>query len=449
MKIRHKITLISSSIFAIILGLTSVIIFNGFSESSKKIFYRELARTAKVSALFYLEEDELSKNKYTPISDAFYNLNSSEIISIYDENDSLAFDTKPQEQSIQINLDDIRNGKINNFQVGDYFYHGLFYEDNQGEFVILVEAENPFFYNQQQYLLLILSIAFLVGMAILVVATNYLSRLVYRPVSNVIRQVNDLNLNKEPLSLVYPKSNDELEELFRAFNALLGEIERTYNIQKNFIDHASHELKTPLAGIINDLEITMLKERSTTVYQEKFKSIFSDAIRLKLILDNLLTLSGLERNKSKNLNLIRVDEVFWEVLEQLSKKYSPERFHVDFQVKPESFELLNIYSNETLLYIALYNFLDNAAKFSSEKIVNINLYINQGRLNLVIQDSGIGISEEELELLAQPFHRGKNAQQFEGNGLGLSIALKIMKLNNIVVQIHSELNKGTHIRIIF
>ncbi len=449
MKIRHKITFISSTVFAIVLGLISILIFKGFSESSKKIFYRELARTAKISALFYLEEDEMSKKKYAPISKAFSDLNSNEAISIYNSNNQLAFNTSPQEQVVEINLDDIRNGKVDNFQIDDYFYHGLFYEDNQGEFVILVSAENPFFYNQRQYLLIILSIAFLVGMLILILATNYLSRLVYRPVSNVIRQVNDLNLNKKPLSLAYPQSHDELEELFKAFNSLLFEIERTYTIQKNFIDHASHELKTPLAGIINDLEITTLKERSPEVYKVKMDEVLVDANRLKLILDNLLLLSELEKNKEIKQDWIRIDEVLWEILAQLSKKYSPERFQLDFQVPPEFFNHLKIYANETLLYISLYNFLDNSAKFSSEEIVNISLSVDQDQLIVIIEDKGIGIAEDELELLRQPFHRGKNALKFEGNGLGLSIAFKILNMQNTAVNIQSELNKGTRVKLTF
>lgn len=450
MKIQHKIILISSGVFAFILIITSIIIYNAFSKSSENIFYRELSRTAELSALFYLEEDELSRLNYAPISEAFSNLSSNEIISIYNEKGELYFNTQPQEISSSTLLDRIRSNKKENFQIGNYFYHGLFYKDNQGEFVILVGAENPHFENQQQNLLFILIITFLLGLSILIVTTNHLSRLVYRPVTNVIKQVNSLNLHKKSLLLEYPHTKDELEDLFRAFNSLLAEIEHTYGIQKNFINHASHELKTPLAGLISDIEITMRKERDLEFYKDKMQLIYDDAIRLKQILDNLLILSELERRKIKPLENVRVDEVFWDVLEQLSKKYNPEKFQLELKIPQESFRYLNHSSNITLLYIAIYNFLDNSAKFSSPQgVVNIIFLIHHNNLKIVIEDKGIGIAQEEIRLLEQPFYRAKNAATHEGNGLGFSIAVMILKLYNIEFTIKSELNKGTTISLLF
>lgn len=450
MKIYHKIILISSSIFAAILIITSIIIFKGFSESSRNIFYQELSRTAEVSALFYLEEDELSRNNYAPIREAFFDLSRNEIISIYDEKGNIFYDTQPQDIVSLPLLARIREKKKDNFQIGNNFYHGLFYEDNQGEFVIIVGSENQHFQNQQENLVLILLIAFFLGMSILIVITNRLSRLVYRPVTNVIKQVNSLNLHKKSLILEYPRTKDELEELFRAFNSLLGEIESTYEIQKNFIDHASHELKTPLAGLINDLEIAMHKERNLKFYKKKIQIVHSDAIRLKQILDNLLTLSELERSKNKPLQKVRIDEVFWDVLEQLSKKYNPEKFQLDFKIPQESFDYLTYPANTTLLYIAVYNFLDNAAKFSSShQVVNITFFIYQNNLKIVIEDKGIGIPQEELKLLEQPFYRAKNAAAHKGNGLGFSIAVKILKLYHIEFTINSEPGKGTAVSLFF
>lgn len=450
MKIHHKITLISSSVFAVILFFTSIIIYNAFSESSRNIFYQELSRTAEITALFYLEEDELSRKNFAPVRKAFSALSNSEIISIYNEVGDIAFNTQPQNIATLQVLEGIRRKKTDNFQIGDHFYHGLFYVDNQGEFVILVGAENPHFENQQQNLFGILLIAFLLGLSILIITTTKLSRLVYKPVSNVIEQVNSLNLSKKPLLLEYPRTEDELEELFRAFNSLLAEIERTYGIQKNFIDHASHELKTPLAGLINVLEITMLKQRSLEIYQDKMLLIHSDAIRLKEILDNLLILSKLERSHNNPIEKIRIDEIFWNVVEQLSKKYSSDKFQLELKVPQESFTYLTHCSNATLLYIAIYNFLDNAAKFStSQQVVNITFLIHQDNLKVVIEDKGIGIPEEDLKLLEQPFYRGENASSHEGSGLGLSIAVKILNLYHIEFTIKSEVNKGTTISLLF
>src|SRR5699024_8932991 len=138
--------------------------------------YGELARTAKIAGMFYLEEDELTKAQYQPIADAFYNLSPDQKISIYDEQDSTAFDTeKNKSKTIIPRLDEIRQKGILNFKRGQDYYHGLFYEDNQGDFVVLVKAKNPLIQSQLQNLSLILVLSFLLGMTLLIMLTSWFS----------------------------------------------------------------------------------------------------------------------------------------------------------------------------------------------------------------------------------------------------------------------------------
>src|SRR5699024_8961731 len=127
MKIRHKLTFVSSALFGVVFIIAAVVIYWSFDKSSKNIFYGELARTAKIAGMFYLEEDELTKAQYQPIADAFYNLSPDQKISIYDEQDSTAFDTeKNKSKTIIPRLDEIRQKGILNFKRGQDYYHGLF-----------------------------------------------------------------------------------------------------------------------------------------------------------------------------------------------------------------------------------------------------------------------------------------------------------------------------------
>lgn len=448
MKIQHKITAISSFLFGVVFLVTSVIIYMAFYQSSKNIFFQELSRTAKISAMFYLERDELSQKGFQPIQDAFYNLSTDEQVSIFDENGKIAFNTKHQQGDWSGKLNATKEQGSINFRENDTYYHGLYYKDNQGDFVVMVKATNLFIQSQKKKLLIILIISFCMGMFVLILLTSWLSKLAYKPVRNIIRQVNTLNLNKTPLQLSYESSHDELEELFEAFNSLLNEIEATYSQQKNFVDFSSHELKTPLASIINQLEISLQRKRTQEDYIKTNKIVLQDAQQLQAILENLLVLSSLNRTVKTKQN-IRIDEVIWSVIEKLSIYYPSELFKVDLNISPENFELLILKGNEALLYMAFYNIIENAVKFSEEKPVNIQLFQRQSQLHINVIDKGIGIEPEDLMKINQPFYRANNALAFKGSGLGMSIALKIFQLHDIQHSIKSIPRKQTQISLTY
>src|SRR5699024_3623405 len=240
-------------------------------------------------------------------------------------------------------------------------------------------------------------------MTLLIMLTSWFSKLAYSPVRHTIKQVNSLDLNQKPLKLTYSPTGDELEELFEAFNALLYEIEQTYEQQKNFVDYASHELKTPLSSIINYSELSLQRERSIEEHKETAKVVLEESERLHGILKNLFTFSSLNRVIHQK-NKVRIDELIWKIMDQLAKKYNPQRFKIELNINPEDFSVLEFKANETLLAIALFNLIENAAKFSKENPVQLNFEKEENHLKLEILDQGIGISAADLKKIAQPFY---------------------------------------------
>lgn len=448
MKIQHKLTWVSSVLFGVVFFMASVIIYTSFYQTSKKSYFKELAQTAKIAGMFYLEEDELTPQQFKPIKKAFDNLNPEQGISLYDEQGRVAFDTKEPNSDFSSELKNIRHKGQMNFKRGKDYFHGLFYRDNQGDFVVLVKAKNPLLEHQLNMLLLILSISFIIGMLIIIGVTSHLARLAYKPVRNTIQQVNTLNLNQRPLQLRYDSTQDELEELFEAFNGLLHEIEETYQQQKNFVDYASHELKTPLAGIISQLEINHNRQRYAEDYQKTHQIIHKEALQLRDILKNLLTFSSLNRTVHQK-KIIRIDELLWNIIEKLSTRYEADKFQIDFQIPPEEMDVLEFKGNETLLQIALFNLIENAAKFSENSKIKLTLLTKGKRLQFRIEDRGIGMSQETLHRISQPFYRGGNVGSFEGSGLGTSISIKILDLHKIDFEIESEERKGTCVSLEF
>ncbi|WP_027137004.1 sensor histidine kinase [Gaetbulibacter saemankumensis] len=446
MKIHHKITWITCLLFGSIFAITSILIYKPFIASSESIFFEDLSYTARISAMFYLEEDELNASNFSPIQTAFNKFNPEHKISVYHQNNTTAFNTTPQQDITQNILNIIQEKKEHNFKINNIYYSGLFYEDNQGDFIIVVGSKNALLEKQKHSLLLILCLAFVTGMLVLTILTLKLSKYAYKPVRNIIKQVGNLELNSKELHLSYPKTKDELEELFEAFNVLLQEIKQGYQLQKNFVDHASHELKTPLASIISELEITLQRERDTETYIKTNKSLLQSARKLEQILKNLLLLSGINR-QIQDKSIVRIDEIIWQIITDLQDNY-PNRFEVLLHIPAEKSNVLTVTVNETMIYMALYNLVENAAKFS-EKPVTISLDIKQDQLAITIKDQGIGIPKEALTYLKQPFYRGQNASSIDGNGLGFSIASIILEAHSIDLDVKSALNQGTTITLLF
>ena len=444
MKIQHKLTLNSSLVFGLVFTIASVLIYLNFIKSAEGIFFEELSRTASLTAMFYLEEDELSAKDYSRIEKKFLASTASQEIRLYDKQGKIHYGEADPDTNITSKiLKTIRANSFYKFKVGKAFYYAIYYRDNQGSFSIIIKATNPTLEAQEQELIKILLIALLIGMIVIVALSYSLSKMAYSPVRHIIEQVKMIDMTGQKHKLSYLSTKDELEDLFKEFNSMLEKVYQNTQIQKNFISHASHELKSPIASIMGDLEVLLQKDREIQEYKNVNQNVLNDAGRLEKILQNLLVLAGLDQSNKEKVHEERIDEVLWEVLDQIAKEYPDSKINLHWNLPEDSSDILNYTCSHTQLYIALYNLIENAAKFSNGKSVEITLQESEGRLKILIQDQGIGINSEDLAHINEPFYRGQNASRTKGNGLGMAIASKILANHEIRLSITSEVDNGT------
>lgn len=214
---------------------------------------------------------------------------------------------------------------------------------------------------------------------------------------------------------------------------LVNRIDEAYLREKAFISNASHEINNPLTAIQGECEISLMKERNTNEYKSALLRISVETQRIANLMKHLLFLAQKEREL---------------------QKYAVEPIHLDYFLQgivTSSVEYKNlgedavIEANPHLLKIAICNILNNACKYSRGKTVVMELKGKQ----VIIKDEGIGISQEDIIRIFQPFYRGKNARGFEGNGVGLTLSIQILKAYNAKIHISSTLNKGTQVVIQF
>ena len=448
MKLRNRFTAISSLTFGIVFIIASVIIYLSFYNYSQRMIFRELHNTCLLAGIYYLEKDELPQKQHFEVRQQFAELQEA-VIWIYDADNTVAFGDKDADRNINPKrLDIIRKKNTLSFKSENHFYFGLFYHDNQGDFVVFVKTNDRDFKEQTHQLLIILAAVLLAGLVLIYILSRLLSNFAYRPVNDVIRQVSHIEAHSLDTPVSLPPAKDELYELIETFNNLLKRLSDTFIIQKNFINYVSHEFKTPLAAISGNLEVFAQKERSPAEYKIMAEKVLENVYEIEGIMNTLMMLSGL-RTSADTFQTYRVDELIWDINDQIAETHTGDLPQIKITITVEDENIFTLKGNNAEIKIALYNIIENAVKYSDSDPVAIRISEKAGRPVITIQDNGRGIHEDDMKFIKQTFYRGSNVSDVKGSGIGLSLAIIIFRQNNIGFDIASTHDVGTTVTLTF
>ncbi len=447
MKVQTRLSLYSSLVFGVIFLILSLLIYGLYYNRTRKSLYENLRKNAYISAFFYLEEDELNFEEFEKIRSQFEEFVPDSSYQIYNEHNQLSYGL-PVHQISDPWLERIRREEAVSFEWEDYLCHGIFYEDNQGDFVVVVFEKAQVLQDQVKPLVWILALAFGMGLVTFALLSKWVAGMAYRPFSTVIRQVRDISTHDLGVQIASPGTKDELQDLTETFNDLLVRIADTVTIQKNFVRYVSHEFKTPLAALLGNLEVFSIKERTPEEYRRLCRTMIAQVRQMEETLDTLIVVSDL-RKAADMTTAVRIDELIWEISRKLQEIYPQARVAIHIDIPPEDEQLMAVPHDPSQLLTALYNLTENAVKFSRGKPVDIHIGKEEDKLCLSIADKGIGIPEEQLRFISRPFYRAENTGQIQGSGIGLSIALRILEKNRINYRIESDPQTGTVVYLLF
>lgn len=450
MKIKNRLSLYFTAISTIVLLIVEFTICVTFSSLVKSEFYDRLMDRATVAAQVYLEADEISADSLNHVRERYVQRLPDEVVRFYDDKDAASFikDKNQFWSSDVINM--VRKKRSAMFAEGDRQTVGIYYNDNQGNFVILVSAIDHA--GNKRYWDLVRSMAILLVsvMAGLFVISRWFAQKALEPIGKVIEQMRTVSVGNLSLRVDEGNGKDEISALAYNFNRLLAHLENAFEMQETFVINASHELRTPITSIIGEIEIALNKLRTNTEYEQVLNSVLIDAERLKNTVTSLLELAHVDMNYTQpDFKSIAVDELVWELSDYWSEKAGKGLFVVNIQHLPDDHDSLLIPANKQLLTIALNNIIGNAFKFSENKRVQCNLYADDKSISITITDLGIGIPVDEIEKVFQSFYRGANVKDYRGNGVGLYVTQKIISLFNGTITIDSIPGKGTAIKVTF
>ena len=452
MKIKTKLTILFTLLIAILLLILNFYIYSLSKSYSSNNFFSQLRDRVFATANIFLEADEAGRDKsvFNEFQKKYLEKLPGETIRIYDSLNHPAFikDSVSNNFPLQI-IEKTRNENVFQDEKNNKFTYGIYYTDNQGNFVILVTAIDKIGKAKLIYLRNILIIGFVFSIIIVFFIGRFFVKQVLKPLRVINKQVNKISETNLNLRLNEGNRKDELAELAITFNRMLARIKNAFELQQNFVTNASHELRTPLTSIIGNIEVSLSRQRNAEEYKMILTTVLEEAERLHKLSDGLLNIAqaSFDINNMK-METIRIDELLEEV-KVIIKNQMPESIMLlSFENMPANFDDLLIKGNKNLLMIAFENIFENANKFSDNKNVKIIFKYNPENILITITDSGIGIPEKDIANVMETFYRSGNARQFSGSGVGLSLSQKIFLLHNGRISIKSVEGEGTIVSVI-
>jgi len=268
--------------------------------------------------------------------------------------------------------------------------------------------------------------------SVIIILLYLVLRWIFRPLKKLSAAVDEISGGNFDIN-VPVKRKDELGDLAGSLNDMAANIKRSLRTKEQLLIDVSHELRSPLTRIKLGLEVGSPKEK-----------IDEDVREMENMVTSLLENYRVESEHSKP-NIEKIDLVLL-IKEVLGEYNGNERIKLNISEKE------NVYLNTDYekLKLVLRNIIDNALKYSTEKV---EIKISEQKENSIIYviDKGTGIPEENLKYIFEPFYRSdpSRSRRTGGFGLGLSICKKIMETLGGSIEIKSKVNEGTEVYLSF
>jgi signal transduction histidine kinase len=445
-KIKNRLSLYFSLIGSGVLLAVLFSIYLSFHSFIKDDFYNHLNDRANVAAQLYLEADEISPDSLNRVRERYLKNLPGEVIRLYDSRNSAAFIQDKQQHWDRKTIETVRKRGQLEYTDGDDQVVGIYYKDNQGNFVILVSATDTDGMRRLDRMLQTMLVVFLIVGALLYFVSRLFATQALSPINDLVRQMQLIKASHLNVRVDEGNGKDEISELARNFNRLLAHLESDFELQKTYVTNASHELRTPITSIIGEVELALSKARSNQENIKTLQLVLEESERLMDTIAGLMELAQVDVDyNSAALQPVRMDELLWEIHEFWLNKPCAGPLKINIEHLPENESQLAIPANRQLMFIALNNLVGNAFKFSNQMQVTCNFYADDHLIRIRVIDEGIGIPAGDIDKVIKSFYRSPNAGGFAGNGIGLYVTQKIIQLFNGTLTIQSVEGSGTTI----
>jgi two-component system OmpR family sensor kinase len=275
----------------------------------------------------------------------------------------------------------------------------------------------------------------------------FLARKSLAPVTDMATQARGMGAARLSERLEVSNPRDELGTLALSFNELLDRLEKSFEQQRRFVADASHELRTPVAILQGETEVTLSRpDRPPEEYRETLSILRDESHRLAHIIEDLFTLTRADAGQYPlKLRDLYLDELAADVLRRTRSLAIAKGVTLTSSIQPE----LPLSADEDLLRRMLLNLLDNAIKYTpAGGMVNVDCRLDANFYFLRVSNTGPGIPAELQSRIFERFFRADKARSRSegdtgGAGLGLSIARWIAEAHHGRLELTQSDSSGT------
>ncbi len=429
-KIANQITLTFSVVFMIIMAVSLSLIYYFFASYRKQEFYQRLKDKTLTTFKLLVEQKKIDQDLLQVLDRNTINNLYDEKLLIFNEKGEITYnsvdDTPIHFPKNLLNVLQHEDDEIE-YEEGEYevFAH-RFYDQNKAYFGI-IKAYDKYGKNKLNFLGWLLLSIYLIVILIIFLLTRYVAKQITEPITMLSHEIEKIDFDKLPTAQIpLPQTNTEIFILASKFKQLLERIRQKVDFQRSFIQHLSHELKTPIAILVAHLEQTLPQYpqcKEILQYQINGLKQITDVINI------LFKLAKSQESSYKGLTLLQIDEIVFESFEELSALYPKAQldFHISENIQDTT--QMKLLADALMLKIAFFNLMKNAYEYAENKKIYVEIARKENILEVRFGNDGNTLSEESQKKLFQYAFRGENSKQVAGVGVGLTIVQRIVQLH--------------------
>ncbi|MFM8341899.1 MAG: ATP-binding protein, partial [Methylomonas sp.] len=430
--LKKQLLLFLLSSLLIVWGATAFVSYKLTRNETAELFNAELAQSARVLHAFVenmLQQHSLNKLWGRKAPDLF----DMPILGHKYER-KIAFQLRSVKEGVVLRSESApefalsltRNG-YSETELDGQLWHVFSISSENGEYVIHVGQRDDI---RQQMVNSIASeqgISFLFALPILGVMIWLIVNRTLSPLNQLKRQLARREFGNLQ-ALPAKRLPEELLPVVNQINSLFQQLEQAINNERNFTSDASHELKTPLAGLLTQMQVAQ-KTNDPAVRSLALQKAQQAVMRMTHMVQQLLTLSRVQHDSASiGKQALNINEALVAVIADMDAVAHAKSIDLELQVPTN----LALNANPQLLQILVRNLVDNAIKYSpnGSRVLLQARQVEQ-QILISVDDSGNGVADDDYQRLTQRFYRCIDAAAaVEGSGLGLSIAQRIISLHH-------------------
>lgn len=429
MTIRTKLTILFSGIVTLLSLIFCVAIYVSTEIHRHSEYKTRLRQEALTAATILFNEKEVSPDLLKLLTRNQMTVLVQEEIILFDSNNQIVYKNNPLITQIDRNiLEEIRAKKEKFWHQNEVEKFGMVFKNKNRDYIIVASAVDKYGLEKQQNLALLLSIGSLFMIFISSVVGIFFAKGLTIPLQQMIKKIDNITASNLNLRLHLNNEKDEIGQLSSRFNEMLDRLQKAFVLQNSFVANASHELRTPLTAITGQIQVSLLANDKEQDLRLMAESVLEDVIQLNKLTNNLLNLTSIDKEDVDiKFSLVNLLDIVWQCRADVLKSYPD----VQILISIEDWEdyIPEIYANETLIYTAFLNLIENGAKFTLDRIIQIKISISTNHVLIKFQNKTSVISQGELNSIFEPFVRCSNSRNIKGHGVGLPLTKRIIQIH--------------------